>query len=574
MSLKQEFAPYQSTEGNPFQNEPSMNSVTYQTNNSINHISLENDNTTRDEHSPNDMTSKSPQLFHLYEEGSSQHKKKRKKKKDQSLLAQLWSNIFNDKPIHEEDENSRLIWNDDNMSDRSMKSLVNINENHFVPQQATRTVRKKKKQNSNDFPLFSRKTNLFFTCFNLVNDILSPGTLAMPQMVAQSGIWMSILCVVFFGLITSFTLILLYEMSRGHFKTSLASLSEKAFGKTGNVITCIFIFLFNFGGACGMYIMFGDVMGDLLLYLFNNDTSNIFISRTAILLYLTAFLIPIALMKNLSSFAFTSFISVSCVLIITGLIILEVVLGRRIDPRPDNAFSFMHDQVLSALAALSFIYVSHDIVFHCFGEMKRPTRKRFYTVVFTVITLTILTIFAIGLSGYFLFYNKNLKDANILDLLPRRYSFAIVARLLLVLDISLSIPYALFMPRDGVKMIISTLVPRFAIWIKQTKLRREVYHTLVTLSIVALTLTVGLSVTDLGMFSDICGGVSATSLAYIIPPALFLKLDPWKGCCSSKGGVFRTAIKILCIIVLVIGVSVFASSIFSVIYHAFILHDA
>lgn len=322
-----------------------------------------------------------------------------------------------------------------------------------------------------------------------------------------------------------------------------------------------------------MYIMFGEVAGDLLLYLFD-DVPNIFISRTAILLYLTAFLIPIALMKNLSSFAFTSFISVSSVLIITGLIMFESIFGYRSIPSPSDAYNFVHPQFLSSIAGLSFIYVSHDIVFHCFGEMRRPTRTRFYTVVFTVVFLTMATIFAIGLSGYFLFYDKNLTEGNILDLLPRSYGLAIVARLLLILDIALSVPFALFMPRDGVKTIVESIFPKFSVWINMTKWRRETYHVIVTLSIVAIACGVGLGVTDLGMFSDLCGGVSATSLAYIIPPALFLKLDPWKGCCSNRTGLFRAVVKVICIIVLTIGVTCFASSIFSVIYHTFILHDA
>jgi len=473
-------------------------------------------------------------------------------------------------------ERTKLI---EQVDDDQLKSF-SINEDHFfnprkkhVESVSEEVKRKRKRKHVSDTVLFPRKTNLFFSVFNLINDILSPGTLSMGQMISQSGLWMALVNVCFFGIITSFTLIILYELSRKHLKTSLPSLAEKAFGKPGNVATCIFIFLFNFGGACGMYIMFGDVLGDLLLYLFN-DVPNMFISRTAILIYLTVFLIPVAMMKNLSSFAFTSFISVSSVLIITGMIIFELALGRRFVPYPNDAFYFAHDQYLSALGGLSFIFVCHDIVFHVFGDMKRPTRRRFYTVVFIVVGLTISTIFAIGISSYLLFWDKNLKDGNILDLLPRRYALAIIARILLLIDICLSIPYALFMPRDGIKIITEAIVPNIYKRIDSHKIRREIFHVLVTLFLVLAAMGIALSVTDLGIVSDLFGGVSASSLAYIIPPLLFLKLESFSECKQSRGGFIRGLAKFGCIFVLLIGISIFGSSIFSVIYYGFIKKEA
>ncbi|KAL9645924.1 hypothetical protein ABK040_001033 [Willaertia magna] len=426
-------------------------------------------------------------------------------------------------------------------------------------------------------------------------------------MVAQSGIYMSILLTFLFGLITIFTLILLFELSKIYKnKKCMFSLSELAFGKIGLIYCCFCSFLFNFGGACQMYLLFGGVLPDLLFYLFNtyfgnlflnnnltlNNLINLLISRNATLIYLTIILLPIASMKNLANFAIASFLSVSAMLVITILFIIEKVMGRRKVPIPNDAMSFIHPQFMSAFGGLSFIFVCHDISFHVFTEMKNPTRLRYYLVIIIVVFLTMTTIFAIGITGYLLFYDNNLIHGNMLKFLPKNYSLAIFGRILLVVEITLSIPYACFMPRDGLKMIIHTIFPKIDHWIQRNTFRKEFLHYSLTILVVLSALTIALNFTDLGVISDLFGAISACNLAYIIPPLLFLKLEVWdkkfrivenssdnNGSDNEKNGYNRIIWwKVWCaigsFIVLLIGLGIFGCSLYSVIYHKFIVNDA
>ena len=79
--------------------------------------------------------------------------------------------------------------------------------------------------------------------------------------------------------------------------------------------------------------------------------------------------------------------------------------------------------------------------------LRRPTRLRFFVVAFSVVSVTAATIVVMGTSGYLLFYDLNLSDANVLDLFPEGDRMVIVVRVVMALNIVLSIPYALFMPR-------------------------------------------------------------------------------------------------------------------------------
>lgn len=167
-------------------------------------------------------------------------------------------------------EGSTLVVNDMNHDyfvpkKKSTNSLENVNSintsNENLPdeEKEARKLKRKQRQDKLWKELMSmKKTGLFFSIWNLINDVISPGTVSMPQVVASSGLYMSIIWFVLFGVVTAFTLCLVYELSRRHLKTTLPELAMLGFGKIGFFLTCVFIFFFNFGGACAQLLMFGQ----------------------------------------------------------------------------------------------------------------------------------------------------------------------------------------------------------------------------------------------------------------------------------------------------------------------------
>jgi sodium-coupled neutral amino acid transporter 11 len=440
-------------------------------------------------------------------------------------------------------------------------NTAHINENYYSSPTTTSTNshsrltlsarnRRKERQERawNDY--VGVKTGVFFSIWNLVNDILSPGTVGMAQYVAQSGLIISLILFVFFSIITTYTLVIVYDLAKKWRKKSLPDLCEQGFGKVGYQITCLFIVLFNFGGVCAQFLMFGEVVPELLLYIYGEP--HILISRTAVLIYLTIFLLPIACLKDLGSFAIISFISVASVLAITVIVFYKALLGRAFNPPLPDDWKFIHPEALSALGGFSYLFVCHDLSFNVFGGLRKSTRPRYYTVVFVTMILTVLCVGTMGLSGYFLFFDLNLKEANVLQLLPRSDILAIVGRFLLTLDIALAIPYTAFMPRYGLNYMVTAVFPS----IRTDKVKAEVFHFASTFFFVFLGLGIALLFTDLGVVFEITGGVSACSLAYIIPPLLMLKLE--------KG--WFTFHKIASAIVLLLGLGIFGCSLGSIIY--------
>lgn len=177
---------------------------------------------------------------------------------------------------------------------------------------------------------YGHKTGMFFAVWNLINDILGPGTVGMGQYVAQSGLVLSVIMIIFFAVITTYTLCLVFDLAKRHKKKSMPELAHLAFGRIGFIITCISIFLFNFGGLTAQFLMAGEIVPQLLVQLFG--AQNFLTSRSAVLIYLTIILSPFAFMRSLSSFAIISFLSVSGVMTIAALVFYKAIIGDSFNP--------------------------------------------------------------------------------------------------------------------------------------------------------------------------------------------------------------------------------------------------
>jgi sodium-coupled neutral amino acid transporter 11 len=298
--------------------------------------------------------------------------------------------------------------------------------------------------------------------------------------------------------------------------------------------------------------MFAQVVPALLQYMWGE---HVLISRTAILIYLTLLFLPFAFMKELSSFSIISFLTVLSVLSIAVIIFYESLVSGAFNPPLPDAYAFVHPEALSALGRLSYIFVCHDLSFNVFGSLKRSSKKKYYSIVVICISITVTTVSTLGICGYLLFFDLNLKEANVVQLLPWGDPVAMTARIFLMVAISLSIPYSAFMPRQALCFVMMQFFPKYF----STPQKENILHAIVTILVLLTALTIALTVSDLGVVFELTGGVSACSLAYIIPPLLVLRLEE---------GRF-TANKIAATIVLLVGICIFVSSIGSVIYSIF-----
>jgi len=348
--------------------------------------------------------------------------------------------------------------------------------------------------------------------------VLSPGTVALPFYIYQAGLTAGVVLLVAFGFLTGYTLEEVYIMYMKYNKKSYPELCDFVFGKWGYGLICLAIFCFNFGGLCAQLILFGTVVPDILTYFFGVHV--LFTKRNLILMGCCIFL-PISFLKDIAKYTFTSFLSVSCIFIITGLVIF-----RLIDKHPgdyakpsEDPYAIVHSSVFSALGGLAYIYVCHDLSFNVIGSLENPTPRRYRRVVLATMIGTVLSCGTIGVSGYLLFYDKvQFDNGNILENFPRTDTIATIGRALLAFDVTLTIPFTCFMPRISIIAALSALSPKTKKFANST-----VGFCIVTVFVLASAVTIAILVDNLGDVFELVGGVSACALAFLFPPLLVMK---------------------------------------------------
>jgi len=160
---------------------------------------------------------------------------------------------------------------------------------------------------------------------------------------------------------------------------------------------------------------------------------------------------------------------------------------------------------------------------------------------------TVASCALIGVSGYLLFYDQvQYNDGNILENFPRTDLVATIARALLAVDVTITIPFTCFMPRISIIAAISAFGPR-----PKKIINSRPGFIVVTIFVLALAVTIAILVNNLGDVFELVGGISACALAFLLPPLLVMKqmglrnLSPYKR--------FMTILTLVCGLAILLG---------------------
>eukprot|EP01112_Ceratiomyxa_fruticulosa_P016656 TRINITY_DN506_c0_g3_i1.p1 TRINITY_DN506_c0_g3~~TRINITY_DN506_c0_g3_i1.p1 ORF type:complete len:429 (+),score=53.62 TRINITY_DN506_c0_g3_i1:216-1502(+) len=393
----------------------------------------------------------------------------------------------------------------------------------------------------------TKKVNSKWAIWNLFNDVLTPGTVGIPFYIMQSGIWFGCVLMVIFGLITGYTLDMVYYLSKKHQKSNYPDLGRHVFGTVGYGLVCVCIFLFNYGGLLAQLIMFGEVVPPVLARLFGE---HLLLQRQWVLVWACIMFLPISFFRNIANYSITSLVSFTSIFLITGLIVFRLIDKTTGDyvPPPIDALQFIRPSVFSALGGISYIYVCHDLSFSVIDSLSNPTPPRYYKIVHVTMSITVLLTVLIGVAGYLLFYTT--LGPNILDSFPEDDLIGTICRLVLALDICVTIPFSLFMPRVSILASLSAIM-------KKPMDQSVAAYNIVTVLILGSALGIAEAVTDLGSVFELAGGVSAATLAYILPPLIFIQ--------TEEGKLFSPR-KIVPFLTLILGFTILFGSAVQVVY--------
>jgi len=384
--------------------------------------------------------------------------------------------------------------------------------------------------------------------FNLVKSIVGAGVLSLPAGVvafgnAPSAMIPAVVLIAVMGVISAYTFALIGRVSKSTHTMSYADAWDVTVGKSTSWIIAFSCFIDCWFGNLSYSMILADTIKNLLA------SMGIAATRTQSLLGVTGtVLLPLCLMKNLSSLAPFSLVG------IIGMLYTTLVMGFRYfsgayapggkflatamtAPTFGNAgaAAAMSAKTLILTSMLSNAYIAHFNAPKYLAELKNNTMGRFTQVIAWSFGSSVALYSIITTFGFLTFGASSngliLNNYSTQDLLMSLSRFAVG------LSVTGSYPLLFDGARDGFLDLFK--VPK--------EKRNDSLFNKVTIGILAVTTLVAAKLTDLGLVASVGGATFGTALVFIYPTIMFLK-------CQRKSTKETSFAKIIAFLGVVMGV--------------------
>ena len=359
----------------------------------------------------------------------------------------------------------------------------------------------------------------------LSNTILGAGMLGLPYAFAQCGFLLGPIMLLAFGLCSATALVCLSEAAdHAGRPANFRSVSELAVPGAGVYID-VAVAIKCFGVATSYLIVIADSVPKAIAAF---GATGIWLDRRLWTIAALAVAGPLAYMKQITALQHASKVALSCVLLITVMIVVFAIEKAFPDLMPDfDACAEKEDEcegtivlvqspmtILRALPVFVFSYTCHQNIFSITNELANPTRERNATVAFIAVSVALVIYILLGSSGYYTFGSFVSKD--ILVSYPQANITVAVARLAISLVVTCCYPLQAHPSRAAFSSIVKNCAT----------VDEDVLHYSITTLFVVCTGSIAFMVDDLGMILSIVGATGSTIVSYILPGASYFLLFP------------------------------------------------
>ncbi|KAI8872910.1 hypothetical protein GQ42DRAFT_160909 [Ramicandelaber brevisporus] len=372
----------------------------------------------------------------------------------------------------------------------------------------------------------SQSAGVLSSFFNLTNAIIGAGIIGLPYAFREAGFGMGIVLLITLGFVVDWTLRLLAVNAKLSGRRTYQEMVQFCFGSFGMYANSFFQFVMTFGGQCAYLVIIGDTIPQVLVSLFPGIPDHavfwVLGNRRFIILVMTLFVVyPLTLYRDVGKLAKVSALAlVSMVIIVLAVCIEAPRAPESQKGDPSQRFTFLGSAVFQAIGVITFAFVCHHNSFLIFGSLTKPTLQRVDQVVHSSTIISVAMSLVIAIAGYLVFTDKT--QGNILNNFPSSNLLINIARVCFGLNMVATYPLETFVAREVVEHLLFANNP------STTGSSSMLRHVLVTTGLVATTLLVGLTTCDLGFVMELTGGLSATALAFVLPPACYIKMASGK----------------------------------------------
>ncbi|KAJ2306078.1 hypothetical protein IWW55_001621 [Coemansia sp. RSA 2706] len=407
-------------------------------------------------------------------------------------------------------------------------------------------------------PAHKSGASMIASFFNLTNAIVGAGVIGLPYAMRQAGFLIGTVMVIVLALLVDWTLRVLALNSKLSGQQTYQGLVEHCFGRAGLLANSFFQGAMAGGGMASFIVIVGDTLPHVLSALMpgigQSDFGRVVFSRRFVIAFFVIFMAyPLSLYRDIGKLGKTSAFAVVAMCTIIASVVIE---GPRIDPAlratPGTPFVLANTGVFQAVGIITFAFVCHHNSFMIYGSLRKPTLNRYFEVIHTSSVIATVASLIIAIVGYAYFREKT--QGNILNNFPQDNLLINIARFLFALNMITTFPMETLVARE----VVDQLLFRD----QEFSMKR---HVIITTVLCVGCLIIGETVCNLGVLLELTGGMSASFLAFILPPACYIRL------CSGSLLSWKTLPHWLCIC---FGFVIMVLSTVLSIRHAITSHDS
>uniref|UniRef100_A0A8B9SY95 Sodium-coupled neutral amino acid symporter 2 n=1 Tax=Anas platyrhynchos TaxID=8839 RepID=A0A8B9SY95_ANAPL len=362
-------------------------------------------------------------------------------------------------------------------------------------------------------------TSFGMSVFNLSNAIVGSGILGLSYAMANTGIALFVILLLFVSIVSLYSVHLLLKTANEGGSLLYEQLGMKAFGMAGKLAASGSITMQNIG-AMSSYLFIVKYELPLVIKTFMNieeNTGEWYLNGDYLVLLVSVILIlPLSLLKNLGYLGYTSGFSLLCMVFflivviwkmfqipcpmgsdLVNMTLINATLATPLvhenisDDACKPKYFIFNSQTVYAVPILTFSFVCHPAILPIYEELKGRSRKRMMNVSYVSFFAMFLMYLLAALFGYLTFYG------NVESELLHTYSAYLV-----IFPIRSSITQLLWAGKE------------FSWW----------RHCSITIVLLAFTNVLVIFVPTIRDIFGFIGASAAAMLIFILPSAFYIKL--------------------------------------------------
>ncbi|XP_029472285.1 sodium-coupled neutral amino acid transporter 2 [Rhinatrema bivittatum] len=397
-------------------------------------------------------------------------------------------------------------------------------------------------------------TSFGMSVFNLSNAIVGSGILGLSYAMANTGIALFMVLLLFVAIFSLYSIHLLLKTANEGGSLLYEQLGLKAFGLPGKFAASGSITMQNIGAMSSyLYIVKYELpLVIKTLMGIEGNTGEWYLNGDYLVLLVSIFLIlPLSLLRNLGYLGYTSGFSLLCMVFFLIVVIykkfqipcpmwleqdiMNVTLNNTLmhvtsavahaplhdmgsnltsDEMCKPKYFVFNSQTVYAVPILTFSFVCHPAVLPIYEELKDRNRKRMMNVSNVSFFAMFIMYLLAALFGYLTFYG------NVEPELLHTYSKVIgadvvllVVRLAVLLAVTLTVPVVIFPIRSSINQLLCA-GKEFS-WIR---------HIIITIVVLGFTIILVIFVPTIRDIFGFIGASAAAMLIFILPSAFYIKI--------------------------------------------------